>query len=108
MQDCIAAYPDSPDVSFDSWARLNTYVHTLIGISGYQRARIQEQYARYKREARGWRSRLAAAVAAQHGTEGGGGGGGGAAAEGGTAQRWASLLLRALPNSGTGANSESC
>ena len=107
IQDCIAAYPNATDVPTDSWATLNSNVHTLIGISGYQRARIQEQYARYKREARGWRSRLAAAVAANHAreaeqgsAEGGDGSGG---ASGGPAQRWSSLLLRALPSGEAGA-----
>jgi hypothetical protein len=44
LQDCLEAYPDGTDVPLDNWRQLNKHVHTLIGISGYQRARIQARH----------------------------------------------------------------
>ena len=58
MQDCATSYPDETKVSIQSWQRLNTLVHTLISISGFQRRRIQQQYLQYKKQAAQWRQGL--------------------------------------------------
>ena len=61
-QECIAAFPDKTHLDLAPRQHFDAYTRALISISGYQRSRIQEQYAYYKREARGWRARLTAAA----------------------------------------------